>query len=325
MFRPVLALCLAAIASAPAAAAGPYLDQPPPGDEPVLFAPGIVSDGLANRDLAITPDGNEIYWSSNLRDFGISVILVARREGDAWSEPEVAPFSRDPAWRYLEPAIAPDGRRMFFVAAPAGSRDNDIWMMERDGDDWGTPTRLGAPINTPSSETYPSVTRDGALYFSRAEEGSNAEHIYRARFLDGSWLEPERLPAQVNSGQSQFNAFVAPDESFVIVPVWGREDSVGSVDYYAVFRDADDRWSEPVNLGPKVNTPGGREYTPYVSPDGRYFFFMSTRAPADATPPAEGYSRADLLRLHALPENGNSDLYWMDASFIARLRPRPAN
>ena len=83
MFRPALALCLAVVASAPAAATGPYLDQPPPGDEPALFAPGIVSDGLANRDLAITPDGDEIYWSSNLRDEGVSLPFFCLRQKPA--------------------------------------------------------------------------------------------------------------------------------------------------------------------------------------------------------------------------------------------------
>ena len=49
-----------------------------------------------------------------------------------------------------------------------------------------------------------------------------------------------------------------------------------------LFRLLQSELSEPVNLGPNINTPGGREYTPYVSPDGRYFFFMSTRAAAEA-------------------------------------------
>ena len=319
MNRFMTLLCATALLS-PAAAAAPYLDQPPPGDQPVLFAPGIVSDGLNNRDMAILPDGSEIYWSSNLRNFDISVILVSRRTAQGWSAPEVAPFSRDPAYRYLEPAIAPDGSRLFFVAAERGSRNNDIWVADRAGEAWGTPRRLGPSVNTPVSETYPSLTRDGTLYFSRADQGSNTEHIYRAPFRDRDY-HPERLPANVNSGKSQFNAFVAPDESFLIVPVWGREDSIGSVDYYAVFREGGNEWSQPVNLGPAVNTEGGREYTPYVSPDGRYFFFMSTRSPAGETPPAGGYSADGLRRLHDAPENGNSDLYWMDAAFIQRLRP----
>mgnify|MGYP000181601571 CR=1 FL=1 len=56
MFRSFLALLGATLVSA-SVLAGPYLDQPPPGAEPRIFAPGLVSDGLNNRDLAITPDG----------------------------------------------------------------------------------------------------------------------------------------------------------------------------------------------------------------------------------------------------------------------------
>lgn len=44
------------------ALSGPYPGQSPPGDEPVLFAPGIISDGFNNRDMAMMPDGSDIYW-----------------------------------------------------------------------------------------------------------------------------------------------------------------------------------------------------------------------------------------------------------------------
>jgi hypothetical protein len=39
---------------------GPYLGLEPPGMEPKLFAPGIVNTGMYTRDVAMTPDGNEI-------------------------------------------------------------------------------------------------------------------------------------------------------------------------------------------------------------------------------------------------------------------------
>lgn len=301
--------------------AGPYLDQPAPGERAELFAPGIVSDGLANRDLAITPDGREIYWSTNLREFGVSVILYTRREGDGWTAPEVAPFSREPGRAFLEPALSPDGKQLFFVAAAPGGEASDIWVMDRAGDGWGEPRKLGPPVNTPGKEYFPSLTRDGTLYFTKEGGAPGEEAIYRARPVEAGYGEPERLPAQVNSGRSQFNAFVDPDERYLIVPVWGREDSLGSVDYYVVFRSPDDRWSEPVNLGPRINSASGREYTPYVSPDGRYFFFMATRTPDDPDYPPGGVSREWLQAAHSRPENGLSDLYWIDASFIERLRP----
>lgn len=323
MFSQLFSVLVSALLlmTALVAQAGPYLDQPPPGDEPVLFAPGIVSDGLNNRDMAITPDGMEIYWSNNMRDFGISVILVSRRGEDGWSQPEVASFSRDPAYVYYEPALSPDGSRFFFVASEVGDEFNDIWVMERNGDAWGKPRKLDAPINTPGKEYFPSITNDGTLYFTREGESPGMEAIYRSRLVDGRYGEPERLPENVNCGKSHFNAFIAPDESYIIVPVWGREDSLGSIDYYIVFRNEKDEWSEPVNMGPKINTAGAREYTPYVSPDGKYFFFMSTRSPSGSDAPGDGYSVEYLEHVHAQPQNGNSDIYWIDAGIIEELRP----
>jgi len=306
---------------AASAAAGPYLDQPPPGKEPALFAPGIVSDGLPNRDMAITPDGKEIYWSTNLRGFGISAILVSREVGGAWTKPEVAPFSRDSSLVYYEPAISPDGRQFFFVAQQAGQEENDIWVMDRTDKGWGEARKLDPPINSDGKEYYPSLTRDGTMYLTREGEQPGTEAIYRSRLVGGEYTEPERLPEQVNSGRSQFNAFIDPDERFIIVPVLGREDSAGPIDYYVVFRNEADEWSEPVNLGDKINTPGHREWTPYVSPDGKYFFFMSTRSPVEADAPQNGYSRAYLEQVQAGAENGNSDIYWIDASVIWELKP----
>lgn len=301
--------------------AGPYLDQAPPGDEPLLFAPGIVSTGLNDRDMAITPDGREIYWSANLRNFDLSVILVARQTEDGWTDPEVAPFSRDPGHAYYEPAVSPDGSHLYFVAQETGQEANDIWVAERRGDAWSEARKLDAPINTEGKEYFPSLTRDGTMYFTRAGDDPGTEYIYRSQLVDGQYTEPERLPDQVNCGKSQFNAFIDPDERYIIVPVWGRDDSIGSIDYYVVFRNDNDEWSEPVNMGPKINTPGAREYTPYVSPDGKYFFFMSTRNPASHDAPGDGYTTAYLERVNTQPENGNSDIYWIDASIIETLRP----
>ena len=46
-------------------------------------------------------------------------------------------------------------------------------------------------------------------------------------------METELLPEQVNCGANRFNAFVSPDESFVIVPAAGMEDAYDGVDYYS--------------------------------------------------------------------------------------------
>lgn len=139
--------------------------------------------------------------------------------------------------------------------------------------------------------------------------------------MGGGYTQAEKLPDNVNCGKTQFNAFVASDESYLIVSVWGREDSIGSVDYYMVSRNQADEWSEPVNLGSGINTGSGQEYSPYVSPDGKYFFFMSTCIPDINGEDSKPYSLSGLKGGFNAPENGNSEIYWVDAGFIEELRP----
>lgn len=193
--------------------------------------------------------------------------------------------------------------------------------MDREGKEWGKPVKLNDNINTGVSETFPSITNDGTLYFSRVSDDPGVEYIYRSRLVEGNYTEAERLPDNVNCGKTQFNAFVAPDESYLIVSVYGREDSIGSIDYYIVYRNQADEWSEPINLGNKINTPGAQEYSAFVSRDGKYFFFMSTRFPGEEDLGNDTYSLKALTSVFNRPENGNSDIYWMDADFIEALRP----
>jgi hypothetical protein len=325
-------LCFVLVACAPAdempgfpELRGPYLGQEPPGMEPRLFAPGVVSTGLPTRDVAMMPDGSALYFSVTVGDR--TTILVTRRgEDGVWSEPEVAPFSG----RYLdiEPAISPDGRRFFFLSSrPQPGQEErpgwgyqDIWVMDREGDGWGEPYNLGPPVNSEAPEYFPSVTADGTLYFTR-EGAERVSSIYRSRLVDGAYAEPELLGPEVNCGTNRFNAFVAPDESFVIVPALGGDDNLGGVDYYVAFRSEDDTWTGPINLGDAINRAEGREWSASLSPDGRYLFFMSSRT-TDAEPTTlAGRSIAELLAMSTEPGQGSSDIWWVSAEVVERLRP----
>ena len=328
----VCALCGVLVSCAPVDEApgapelrGPYLGQEPPGTEPRMFAPGVVSTGLSTRDVAMMPDGSELYFSATLG--GRTAILVTeQQEAGVWTEPVVAPFSG----RYLdiEPAISPDGQKFFFLSTrPQSGQEElpgwvyqDIWVMDRESDGWGEPYNLGPPVNSDSPEYFPSVTADGTLYFTR-EGADRASSIARSRFVDGVYTEPERLGPEVNCGTNRFNAFVAPDESYVIVPALGRDDSLGGVDYYVVFRSDDDTWSEPVNLGDAINQSEGREWSASLSPDSKYLFFMSSRTTETTAAPLTGASISELLAASTQPGQGSSDIWWVSAEVVEQLRP----
>jgi hypothetical protein len=302
---------------------GPFLGQTLPDSIPELFAPGVVSTGLFTRDMAITPDGKEIYFCVAIGNYTYSTILYTREVDGKWLPPEIVPFSGGPGVLDFEPALSSDGNTLFFLSTrPDGDEpvgDQDIWMVERDSQgEWGLPQNLGEPVNTDGGEFFPSLTRDGTLYFTRNAKGSGLNQIFRSRKVDGIYQEPELLPEQVNCGTNRFNAFVAPDESYMIVPAVGMPDAYDGADYYMVFRDETDHWSEPVNMGEAVNQDNARGWSPYVSPDGEAFFFMATRT--REIEEADWNYKA-LKRLNDSPNNGFADIYWMDAAFMEQLRP----
>jgi len=303
---------------------GEYLGQTPPGMEAELFAPGIISTGMYNRDVAMTPDGKEIYFCVVFGNHDFFAIMETKLVEGRWTEPRVAPFSGK--YKDLEPAISPDGQRFFFFSHRplAGDgppkEDSDIWVMERSGDGWGEPRNIGAPVNTDISEYFPSVTSDGALYFTRDGE-NRTSHIYRSRLLGGGYEEPVKLGPEVNSAAAQYNSFIAPDESYIIFGSHGRRDSLGGSDYYISFRGSDGGWTGPFNMGNNINSESPHEYSPYVSPDGKYFFFMGSKSRFTDGLPDGARSYTDLKKLQQEPMNGMPDIYWIDAGIIEELRP----
>ena len=304
-----------------------YLGQSPPGAEPRLFAPGLVSTGLSERDVAITPDGNEIYFGAALGRYRFTTVMVVRRVSGRWTAPEVAPFAGNPADLDLEAALSPDGKRLMFLSNRPNpplrlERNEDIWLVDRVGGGWGPARNLGAPVNSEQKEYFPSLTRTGTLYFTREDATTGDSSIFRSRLVDGRYGVPERLPDVVNSGTARFNAFIAPDESLLLYCMLGRQDSLGGIDAYVSFRSPDDRWSEPVNLGPKINTAASEEYSLSLSPDGRFLFFMSARTADTRELFGDRISYATMQRLAGSPGNGSSDIWWIDASFLQALRPK---
>lgn len=305
---------------------GEYLGQLPPGNEPEIFASGIISTGMYNRDLTMTPDGNSIYFGVILGQNSAFSIMETHRVNERWTEPVIAPFASDLNVMNLEPHISPKGDRFFFLSNRPDSvngrfkENEDIWVMDKTEDGWSEPYNLGAPINSEAAEFFPSTTLDGTLYFTRRNLQDRNEFIYRSKWVNGKYTEPEFLGSQVNAARTQFNACIAPDESYLIIPSYGLKETVGGIDYYVCFRNEDDTWTSPINLGDKINTAGSSEYSPSITPDGKYFFFMSTRLNKNKMPQPPIKLR-DLMHFHNDAENGSPDIYWVDASVIEALRP----
>lgn len=293
-----------------------YFDQPPPGNSPVLFAPGIISDEYGNRDMAISPAGDELFYTIQYRSgFAFSVIMYSRKQNGKWTAPEVAFFSGQ--YNDEEPAFSPEGNKLYFSSnrpvSGTGKKDYDIWYVSKEKNGWSEPRNMGSPVNTSKDEFYPSIAKSGNIYFTRQVEGKD-EDIVVCKFWNNAYDTAISLPAAINSTGAEFNAFVDPDEKYILFTGYKRKGNIGSGDIFISKRGNNGEWQEAKNLGEKINGQGNT-YCPYISPDKKYFFFTSSRG-LFKTPFEKKQNFKELKTYMNSPWNGWDNIYWVEAKEI---------
>jgi Tol biopolymer transport system component len=132
------------------------------------------------------------------------------------------------------------------------------------------------------------------MYLSIFPEHGSPGDIFRADPVEGGYSAPVRVGGGVSSKHSEHDPFIAPDESYLIFTS-DRPQGYGRGDLWIVYRNPEAGWSDPVNMGPRINTDA-YEYCAMLSPDGKQLFFTRNA-------------------------DGNGDIYRVDASVIEELRP----
>ena len=250
----ILTLCCAGASRGTPEESWRYLGKTPPGEERVVFLPGI-----AER-IAISDDGREIYFNDSAR--GVSVYRYADRQ---WQGP-VSVFPQCAA-----AALAPDGCTIYVQNA-----QGNILAAERAGDQWATPR---AWLNPPDKLHYFQRTSGGTGYATRM--GASPRGIQGTICTasgSGPAIKLAPLPPSINSGDNGVDFFVARDNSFIIFVV---HPGGANGDLNIAFRKPDGSWTRTQNLGPQVNSDTTWEWGPFVSPDNRYLFYTAASSSKD--------------------------------------------
>jgi len=273
---------------------GPYLGQKPPGLNPEIFLPGIVSTELNEHGApTFSPDLSEMYWSPQYMEIRGGRIIFMISVDSQWQSPKTTSFSQE--FKNQNPFLSLDGQRLFFKSfRPIDAdvyRNGAFWISERTTEGWSIPKPLGTAVNSGSMGQQITEAGNRTLYFATDRPGGKGLwDIYKVPFEHGSHAQAENLGDSINTEFYDSSPYIAPDESFLIFSSLSRPDSYGGSDLYISFRKANGSWTTASNMGGGINTKGHEEF-PIGSPDGKYLFFFR-----------EG------------------DIYWVDMRIVEKLR-----
>ncbi len=186
------------------------------------------------------------------------------------------------------PTLTIDDLTMFFTRnrpETEGSKrfHEDFYISQRGKDGkWNQSVNAGSQLNTTGNEGVPNLSHDGKLLFFAAchrPDGKGSCDIYYSRLKKEGWTRPINLGSPINTGAWESQPSFASDGRtlyFIRGTITGsgtREQDI----YYSVISD-EGRWSDPVKLGPHINTSDEEEFV-FIHQDNQTLYFSSDGHP----------------------------------------------
>lgn len=211
----------------------------------------------------------------------------------------------------IMPIISPDGKALFFDRKDhpennSGTLNDDIWysLMGSNGA-WTRAENMGPPLNNKGHNFLTAISPDGntALLGNVYEaDGNMTSGLSIARRARDGWDFPQKLIIVNYYNNSKFSEFHLGADGKTIIMTVQRQDSYGGKDLYVSFAKPDGNFTEPISLGPTVNS-AATEMSPFLAADGKTLYFSS-----------DGFSGY-----------GNKDMYMtrrLDASWTKWTQPQ---
>ncbi len=252
-----------------------YFDQQPPSTVPELFAPSIVNTDNIELNVVFNYDNTEMFFSRIVDNS--FVIHHSELINGEWSE--IKPIKLyDNAVKVsvaCDPTITKDGKTMYFLGVDPKLYNNDvtreelytippdIYTAKKVDGKWGLASKVDFLVSTEYLETYPVVTSDGSLYFRSTRPNTHGGmQTYRAQYLGNEKFE---TPVIINTKteKKELITYVSPDERYAITNGQGK---------FQISFNTNGEWTAPKEI-PLKYEDNWRYYCPYMSSDGKYFFY----------------------------------------------------
>ncbi len=196
--------------------------------------PGPANSEYSDGSACFDASGKTMYYttcpSSKDKNTQCKIMMTTQTDGK-WSDPISLSFNND-AYTCGHPSLSLDGKTLYFASdMPGGSGGKDLWMSTLDGAAWGTPMNLGSTINTDGDELFPTVSKNGKLYYSsNGKPGMGGLDILSTSNEGGSWSEPVNLKSPLNSPGDDFGIIFTSDTTGFLSS--NRDGGKGADDIY---------------------------------------------------------------------------------------------
>lgn len=189
------------------------------------------------------------------------------------------------------PVISLDGSALYFTSRRPWANDEtevykdprinqypeDVYVSYVDEDStWSTPRRLEFCKAIQNEATIAISSDERKIYIYEDSTGNG--DIYYTDFYHAKFQEIELLDVKnINTQYWETHSMMSHDkETFYFVS--DRPGGFGGRDIYMVKlksrKGKDDKWGDPINLGPSVNGPGDED-APFISVDNKTLYFAT--------------------------------------------------
>lgn len=151
---------------------------------------------------------------------------------------------------------------------------SDIYVSDRDGNNWINTHKIGFEINTEMNDVVVGMNDLGTvLLVNRTQKGKDYGNLFLCENKGGIWLKPVMLSENINSQHKESSACITADGKFIYFSS-NRPGGMGGKDIWGVKQLPNGKWAKPSNIGGVINSRYDEE-APFISPNGQTLYFSS--------------------------------------------------
>ena len=274
-----------------------YFGQTPPGDSAVVFAPGFFSlEDRYEYGQFFAPDGKTFYFGVTNSTWSDCKLWASKYSNGNWMQ--ATPVDILQSMDVWVPTVNPKGNTLYFSSGYLSFPKANLWKCNIINDSVQHPIKLDLPINSDESEWRACEGGSNTVIFSSNRSGGNGnQDLYYSKLVNDSFTAPVNFGKPVNGSANDGSPYLAADESYIIFESQ-RSGGFGKTDLYISFKKDNELWTNPKNMGSKINS-SWFEDQPSVTPDGKYLIFCKREASTTSIP---------------------THIYWVSSSIIDSLK-----